>query len=549
MHTKLILGCKVLAFAIVLATLTATAFCFLLSPSQADSIPARTLQGPLYPAAINVTVTSDIGRPIPYATVKVAGNGATFLTNSEGNVLVDVQAEVSGTNFILWANKTGYVNSTAGQILAHANVTSDLILEVVGGKILGTVMSASVPSAPIIGANVSISALGYSVTVTNVDGSYILEGLPGGTYSVTGEASGYISKSQDVKLPVGGSAQSNFVLTSQTGAITGYVFNAGHDIPLSEANVSVRVGTITVTVTSEADGRYNITDLPTGSYTLTASKPGFYDNITAGVPVSKGNWTKNINFTLQERPTLLHGVVRSGNLLLVQVNISVSGTAFFNLSGADGSYAIANLTAGTYTVNASKEGYVPFSETVVIPPGGEAELLINLTGVPGAILRGVVVSSEVDHTPLTYVLVTIIGSSKGQMSVLSNIKGEFEFTGLSAGNYTLEFESEGFRPVSSSIIVVEQNKTTEMNFQMTPIRHGFSGFIFGFDMAHSMMILALFLTIIILAVAVYLRIRTFQAPESAPAVYDEAEEEAPPEGEPADDDHSAANGEKKQNGG
>jgi hypothetical protein len=44
-------------------------------------------------------------------------------------------------------------------------------------------------------------------------------------------------------------------------------------------------------------------------------------------------------------------------------------------------------------------------------------------------------------------------------------------------------------------------------------------------MAHSMMILALFLTIIMLAIAVYLRIRTFQAPESAPAVYDQAEEE------------------------
>lgn len=60
---------------------------------------------------------------------------------------------------------------------------------------------------------------------------------------------------------------------------------------------------------------------------------------------------------------------------------------------------------------------------------------------------------------------------------------------------------------------------------MSPLRTGVGeGFIFGFDMAHSMMILALFLTIVILAVAVYLRIRTFQAPETAPAVYDEAEE-------------------------
>jgi hypothetical protein len=38
-----------------------------------------------------------------------------------------------------------------------------------------------------------------------------------------------------------------------------------------------------------------------------------------------------------------------------------------------------------------------------------------------------------------------------------------------------------------------------------------------------MMILALFLTIIILALAVMLRIKTFEAPDKAPAVYDQEE--------------------------
>jgi hypothetical protein len=41
-----------------------------------------------------------------------------------------------------------------------------------------------------------------------------------------------------------------------------------------------------------------------------------------------------------------------------------------------------------------------------------------------------------------------------------------------------------------------------------------------------MMILALFITIVILAVAVYLRYRTFQTPETAPAIYDQEEEPA-----------------------
>lgn len=551
MSRKPVLGCKGFAFAIVLLTLAAAAISIFPQPSGDHTKPARALQGGFYPAIINVTVTNDIGHAIPFAIVKVSGNSSSIQTNAGGNALVNVMAEESGTNFILWANKTGYVNSTAGQVLAHANTTASITLEVVGGKILGTVVSSSTPSTPVIGATVSISALGYSVTVSSVDGSYMLEGLPGGTHSVTANATGYIPKSQDVRVPVGGSSQSNFVLMSQTGSISGFVTHATHGTPLNGTDISVKVGTVTVTVTSGGDGSYNITNLPAGSYALTASNEGFYENTTGGIVVIRGDWTRNVNFSLEEKPTLLHGVVRSGNLLLVKVNISISGTPSFNLSGADGSFEIHNLTAGTYTVNASKEGYLPFTQTVVIPPGGEAELLINLTGIPGAILRGVVVSSDINHQPLTYVVVTIIGPSQGQMSVLSNIKGEFEFTGLAAGNYTLELEREGFRPVSSGRIVVENNKTTETNFQMMPIRHGFSGFIFGFDMAHSMMILALFLTIVILAMAVYLRIRTFQAPDSAPAVYDEAEEE-PAEGSASaqngENGSATSNGERKKDG-
>jgi hypothetical protein len=56
-----------------------------------------------------------------------------------------------------------------------------------------------------------------------------------------------------------------------------------------------------------------------------------------------------------------------------------------------------------------------------------------------------------------------------------------------------------------------------------------------------MMILALFLTMLIFGIAVYLRMRSFQTPQNAPAVYDEAEVETevkeegkPPTEQPAD---------------
>ncbi len=428
----------------------------------ADAAP----QPGFWPAHINVTVTDSIGNKIPNAIVKLAGNATDFVTNGGGFTIIDVEAESQGTDFVLWANKTGYLNSSAQEPLrVIGNETKNTTRMILGSKILGTVVASSPLAAPIVGANVSISELNYTVK-TSPEGSYRLEVPNSRGYNVTANATGYIQKTKKVEVGVADSVQCNFALLSQNGSIK--------------------------------------------------------------------------------------GVVKSGNLLLVKVNVSIAGTSFFNLSAADGSYEIDNLTAGTYTVNATKEGYRPFSQTVVIPPGSATELLINLTAMPGAVLRGVVVSAEEGHEPLSYVLVTIKGQTQSPVTVLSNIKGEFEFTGLIAGNYTLELEREGYRPVSSGRIIVEENKTTEMNFQLMPIRHGFAGFIFGFDMAHSMMILALFLTIVILAMAVYLRIRTFQAPETAPAVYDEEEEpakEAAPNGAQPDSLPPAADNGDKKNGG
>jgi hypothetical protein len=100
---------------------------------------------------------------------------------------------------------------------------------------------------------------------------------------------------------------------------------------------------------------------------------------------------------------------------------------------------------------------------------------------------------------------------------------------------------DGYQPKEIGPIATTLDETTEIgSIELEPTRESFGGFIFGFDLAHSMMILALFLTIIILAFAVVLRIRTFEAPDNAPAIYDELDEEdaeeAQEEDKPSEED-------------
>ncbi|MFH1579832.1 MAG: carboxypeptidase-like regulatory domain-containing protein [Thermoplasmatota archaeon] len=494
-----------------------------------------------------VNVTDDVGRPLTGATVKTWGDGISWqnLTAINGTVaLTNLTAGESGSpvTYQLNASAGGYRDSYQATVDLIENETAYIDLTVYGGFIQGTVTTISGGSPkPVTGANVTITPLGYSADVSPADGFYQLAGIPANTYSVTANASGYVPSSlQAIVVPLGGSVTKHFVLISQNGSISGHVYCADDFSPLDNTNVSVQVGSVTLTVSSGSDGSYNITNIPEGIYSLTASKDGFFSNTSVDIRVTRGNVTAGVDFNLTEKPTRLYGIVKSGSFLLVGVNISVVGTEFYSISGIDGNFAIWNLTAGTYTVLASRTGYSPKTiEGIMIPAGGETQLEVNLTAMPGSLLQGTVIARD-SNSPLSGVLITIIAENKNTQSTYTNINGEFVFPGLMDGNYTIQFEKDGYRPLEIGQLEVRENDTTNHRFFMNPLRRGVGeGFIFGFDMAHSMMILALFLTIVILAVAVYLRIRTFQAPESAPAVYDEAEEEVKKEGEQTEDAETA----------
>jgi len=261
--------------------------------------------------------------------------------------------------------------------------------------------------------------------------------------------------------------------------------------------------------------------------------------------VSK-NGTGGIDFNLTEKPRLIYGTVKSGTYLQPNVNVSVVGTNVFNVSDSEGDYRLENLSAGIYTISALLEGYeLALIPDVFLPVGGEVRVDIDLVALPGAIVRGEVLDRNTG-APLASVSVTVVDSEGKQRAKDTNFKGQFEFTGLADGNYTLQFEMNGYQPLEVGKIEVRSDLVSNDTYYMTPDRRGFTGFFFGFDLGHSMMILALFVTILILAVAVYLRIRSFQAPESAPAVYDQADEQTEEEKKDAMLDQEAAKVKKEQ---
>lgn len=75
------------------------------------------------------------------------------------------------------------------------------------------------------------------------------------------------------------------------GALLGLVVDANNGLPLGGATVTARSGAITRTAATRADGTFTIINMPTGTYTVTASKSGYVtttDETTWEVP--EGCW-------------------------------------------------------------------------------------------------------------------------------------------------------------------------------------------------------------------------------------------------------------------
>ena len=496
--------------------------------SQFDDsgLPAAVAEAS-YSATIEVNVTDNVGRPVAEAFVTV-DDGVPYAANESGRLTItEVLADTNGTKYNLSAQCDGYLELGEVSVTVTPYNTTWVNLTVKGGAIYGTVTENW---EPVVGANISLDDRGLNTT-SGTDGGYLIDGLKSGAYSVTATAPNHDPLTKVVPtLSVGGLFRLDFALSLLTGSISGTVLHATTQDPVEGANVSVRVESVppvTITVMTEADGSYYFPNVPAGTYTVTASLTGFNTSTLSDIEVVSGENTTGVDILLEERRTKLWGIVRSGTVLLVGANVSVWGTDFGGQSSIEGKYEIDGIPAGVYTVEASLQGYVNVTiPGVEIARGSELQLNFNLTGLPGA-LYGVVID-DTTGAPLSGVNVLLLP----QRETLTNINGEFAFTGLKEGNYTIRVMLDGFRPMEIGPIVITHEETVYLDdVHLEPTRGSFGGFIFGFDLAHSMMILALFLTIVILALAVVLRIRTFEAPDKAPAIYDELYEEDEDEAE------------------
>jgi uncharacterized protein YfaS (alpha-2-macroglobulin family) len=120
--------------------------------------------------------------------------------------------------------------------------------------------------------------------ITGPDGSFLLPGVPEGTYTVSGTAAGHRPASQQVKL--NGVTETALLALVAEAEVHGVV-RGPSDAPVPGVTVSLANtdGEVVASVVTGADGAYRLTGLDAGEHTLVA---GGYQPVSAVVRIEDG---------------------------------------------------------------------------------------------------------------------------------------------------------------------------------------------------------------------------------------------------------------------
>lgn len=131
-------------------------------------------------------------------------------------------------------------------------------------------------------------------------------------------------------------------------------------------------GTKVADATAGTDGKYTISNVSTGTYTLKAKSSDGSLNGSDDVTVADGDTTKDVTVA---KGFTVSGTVKSygGASEVVTVTLTKQGEttpAFTDtLTGNSAAYKFENVSAGTYTLKVEKKGHAPWTESITVGDG------------------------------------------------------------------------------------------------------------------------------------------------------------------------------------
>ncbi|MEW4224362.1 carboxypeptidase regulatory-like domain-containing protein [Rossellomorea marisflavi] len=256
-------------------------FILFFNPGETKTVDADLTR---IPSNIQGVVTDLVtGLPIGNATVILFLEGteivvASTTTDQDGNYVL---TGLSAGNYSLRFEATGYQTASVPVQLGFAEtLTINQALRLEFGSVIGTIREA-LTGEPIRNALViafSLSGIPLGNAITDVNGNYLIDGLPAGPVVLIVRATGFQTQMRDVTIIGGETIQENFNLLGDPAVITGFITDIRTGEPIPQALVQIYPFGSDVPIRSTLstqNGFYILFGLPPGRYVIRVRAFGY----------------------------------------------------------------------------------------------------------------------------------------------------------------------------------------------------------------------------------------------------------------------------------
>lgn len=325
--------------------------------------------------------------------------------------------------------------------------------------------------------------VGDKEVITDSSGSYTIDSIEAGSYTLVLQKAGYIQENKNITIPSNTILRYDASLRSfdftVIASILGTIVDSDTLTPLIDVDVNLILNTSTQAYQTTQDGNFEFKDLKQGEYRLEIQKTEYHSVYTSFTIET----TQNINYGIIKLNKIdenasayatVQGAVTDIYTKEPIINALVDVSGITTLTLADGSYTLKNVSVGEVVLQVSKEGYTSATGTTTLTNGSTLIFSPSLKPIDEGNLKlfGTLLDADTSE-PLSDVNVTVTGATEA--SVYTSTYGYYVIDALNSGDITIKATKFGYKTVIITTTVSDTNiefsptmqKETSLNGETT----------------------------------------------------------------------------------